>query len=453
MKLARVPLLILFIAACSFGQYYGGGGAQYVQVPFSATPTFTANSATLTPFNLTLTGNVTSSTLSNAVAGQALTFRLCQDGHGNYAFTWPLEVLGGGIVSPIAFGCSTQQFWYNGTLALPLAPMYYTGAIPGIWLPGAVSGGSRLSAPDTGGGALSLPQGSGTLVSADAQGNLPVKSTLLGPYSIGAGANQLPAAAAGNAGWITVATDAASGGDCTVGSGTSAALCRSNGSAWTPLGGGASADASTPTCTKYTVAYNDASLGVAATSATKVLVTLPARAKVTGVSIKTTAGFLATAALQNLTVSLGTATNATVYAPAWRIHTPTVSGNVTVSGDVGTATTAAVHNLIPGDRVVLSSCATTAMNGDWPVATTPTTTTFTITGWTGFATPSANCVMTTVSNIAGTNGLSGFYDDGGMFSANFASHDLVATFASTGANLNALTAGSIDVRICSLVLP
>jgi hypothetical protein len=76
------------------------------------------------------------------------------------------------------------------------------------------------------------------ILKKDAAGNVTIRTTVLGPLTIGAGANQLPAAAAGNAGWLTVVTDAASGSDCTVGGGTSAALCRSNGSAWVPLGGG-----------------------------------------------------------------------------------------------------------------------------------------------------------------------------------------------------------------------
>jgi hypothetical protein len=65
-------------------------------------------------------------------------------------------------------------------------------------------------------------------------------AVILGPYTIGSGAHQLPAAVAGNSGWVAVVTDAANGSDCTVGLGTSAAQCRSNGSAWVPLGGGGS---------------------------------------------------------------------------------------------------------------------------------------------------------------------------------------------------------------------
>jgi hypothetical protein len=56
--------------------------------------------------------------------------------------------------------------------------------------------------------------------------------------TIGAGSNKLPTAAAANANWVTVVTDASSASDCTTGSGTSRALCISTGSAWVALGGG-----------------------------------------------------------------------------------------------------------------------------------------------------------------------------------------------------------------------
>jgi hypothetical protein len=44
-------------------------------------------------------------------------------------------------------------------------------------------------------------------------------------------------------------------------------------------------------------------------------------------------------------------------------------------------------------------------------------------------------------------------DDGGHFSADFASHAVTATFTSTGANLSALTAGSVDIWACTVTLP
>ena len=53
-------------------------------VTFSATPTFDAS--TTSTFKLTLTGNVTSSTLSNAVAGEPINIEICQHGVGSRTF-------------------------------------------------------------------------------------------------------------------------------------------------------------------------------------------------------------------------------------------------------------------------------------------------------------------------------------------------------------------------------
>jgi len=73
-----------------------------------------------------------------------------------------------------------------------------------------------------------------------ADGSLVMATTVLGPKTIGAGATQLPAAASCS-GCITIVTDAASAADCTVGSGSSIALCRSTGAVWAALGGGGGA--------------------------------------------------------------------------------------------------------------------------------------------------------------------------------------------------------------------
>lgn len=56
------------------------GSGSNVVVAFSATPTFDASLGNV--FEMTLTGNVTSSTLSNTSPGQSLTFIFHQDGTG-----------------------------------------------------------------------------------------------------------------------------------------------------------------------------------------------------------------------------------------------------------------------------------------------------------------------------------------------------------------------------------
>jgi hypothetical protein len=82
-------------------------------VAFSATPTFDASISD--SFSMTLTGNVTSSTISNATAGQTITFILKQDGTGNRRFAWAPNVKGPSPISPDANSFSVQAFIYDGT--------------------------------------------------------------------------------------------------------------------------------------------------------------------------------------------------------------------------------------------------------------------------------------------------------------------------------------------------
>jgi len=89
-------------------------------VGFSATPTFDASLGN--SLKMTLTGNVTSSTLSNAQAGQQISWILCQDGTGSRTFVWPANVKGGMTISAGANTCSAQNFLYDGTNAYALSP-------------------------------------------------------------------------------------------------------------------------------------------------------------------------------------------------------------------------------------------------------------------------------------------------------------------------------------------
>lgn len=89
-------------------------------VPFSSTPTFDASLGNTQ--KITLTGNVTSSTLSNAAVGQTINFLICQDATGGRTFTWPTNVLGGMTVGPTASKCSAQTLLFDGTNAYALSP-------------------------------------------------------------------------------------------------------------------------------------------------------------------------------------------------------------------------------------------------------------------------------------------------------------------------------------------
>jgi hypothetical protein len=88
-------------------------------VAYSATPTF--DSSLGNTHKMTLTGNVTSSTLSNASAGQRINFIICQDSNGNRTFTWPSNVAGGMAIGPTASKCSAQTFIFDGNKAYALS--------------------------------------------------------------------------------------------------------------------------------------------------------------------------------------------------------------------------------------------------------------------------------------------------------------------------------------------
>jgi len=88
-------------------------------VTFSATPTFNARDGNTQ--KITLTGNVTSSTLSNATMGEQIHFLICQDGTGSRTFVWPTNVKGGMTIGATLSTCSAQNFIFDGTNAYALS--------------------------------------------------------------------------------------------------------------------------------------------------------------------------------------------------------------------------------------------------------------------------------------------------------------------------------------------
>lgn len=78
-----------------------------VVVPFSATPVFDASQGS--KFEITLTGNVTSSTLINLTAGQSLTFTIIEDATGGRTFVPPGNLPLDAINTAIN-GTSIQKF-------------------------------------------------------------------------------------------------------------------------------------------------------------------------------------------------------------------------------------------------------------------------------------------------------------------------------------------------------
>ena len=98
----------------------GGGGASfgYVAVGFSATPTFTPSPVGSCTFEMTLTGNVTSSTFTTAglSAGTLMTFILNQDATGGRTFQYPTGFQGATVIGSFPNQSTSQQFLYNGSV-------------------------------------------------------------------------------------------------------------------------------------------------------------------------------------------------------------------------------------------------------------------------------------------------------------------------------------------------
>jgi hypothetical protein len=100
--------------------FTGGVTIPSATIAFSATPTF--NAATVSKFYISLTGNVTSSTLTGSVKDQLVIFVISQDGVGGRTFAWPTNVKGQSIASG-AGQTSTQAFTSDGTNLWPIGEM------------------------------------------------------------------------------------------------------------------------------------------------------------------------------------------------------------------------------------------------------------------------------------------------------------------------------------------
>ena len=86
----------------------------YTTTTFSATPTF--NAAVADIFDITLTGNVTSSTISNATTGDMITIILRQDGTGGRTFVWPSDsVQRLVVVDTTASAVTVVSYTYDGS--------------------------------------------------------------------------------------------------------------------------------------------------------------------------------------------------------------------------------------------------------------------------------------------------------------------------------------------------
>lgn len=93
-----------------------------ITVTFGSTLTFDCSKAN--GFQVTLNGNVTSSTVVNATPGQIVTFVIIQDGTGSHTFAWPSSMTGAAPIDPTPNITNVQSFVAraDGTLR-PLTPL------------------------------------------------------------------------------------------------------------------------------------------------------------------------------------------------------------------------------------------------------------------------------------------------------------------------------------------
>lgn len=81
-------------------------------VTFSATPAFDMNTNGAIK-KITLTADVTSSTITNPRPGEEVTFQICQDAGGAHSFAWPANVLGADAIGVVASKCNVQRFMWD----------------------------------------------------------------------------------------------------------------------------------------------------------------------------------------------------------------------------------------------------------------------------------------------------------------------------------------------------
>ncbi len=134
-----------------------GSGFTYQGVAFNPTPSFDFSAAQA--FAMNLTGNVTSSTVTNPVTGGVAAFVICQDATGGRTFVWPAAFADPPAIASGPSECTNASFIYDGTSWRPLAaPGDRLGSI-------VLSGGATISG-STGGSLTVTPAASGNFTLA-----------------------------------------------------------------------------------------------------------------------------------------------------------------------------------------------------------------------------------------------------------------------------------------------
>jgi hypothetical protein len=88
---------------------------RFTTASFSATPIFTASSLSADTFKITLTGNVTSSTLASATTSEVITWQIYEDGTGGRTFVFPTNIVGGCAISTAANTYTQISGIFDGT--------------------------------------------------------------------------------------------------------------------------------------------------------------------------------------------------------------------------------------------------------------------------------------------------------------------------------------------------
>jgi len=92
-----------------------GDSAGQTIVPFSTTPTYAVGKNSFEAQKLTLTANVTSSTLTVASGNPLVELSLCQDGTGGRTNVWPINVIGAPQISADPNACTNVSGSYDGS--------------------------------------------------------------------------------------------------------------------------------------------------------------------------------------------------------------------------------------------------------------------------------------------------------------------------------------------------
>jgi hypothetical protein len=97
------PVMVLLFSSAT--------ATAYIPVAFSTTPVFAGNGYPgIICFDMTLTGNVTSSTLAGIGTGQFVQFFIQQYGVGSRTFAWPANVENPPVINPAASATTTALF-------------------------------------------------------------------------------------------------------------------------------------------------------------------------------------------------------------------------------------------------------------------------------------------------------------------------------------------------------